>query len=83
MSVAEGHGMAGNQRRWADWEARLARWRTSGTTIHQFCLDEGVCEPSSYQWLRKSIQSRKPMNTNLMRHAVGLPRRSLRTKSNA
>jgi hypothetical protein len=42
MSVAESHGMASNQRRWADWEAMLARWRTSETTIRQFCLAEGL-----------------------------------------
>jgi hypothetical protein len=56
MSVAEGHGMASNQRRWADWEARLARWRTSGTTIRQFCLDEGVCEPSFDQWRKRLLR---------------------------
>jgi hypothetical protein len=42
--------MASNQRRLAEWEARLARWRTSGTSIRQFCLDEGVCEPSGVRF---------------------------------
>jgi hypothetical protein len=57
MSVAEGHGVAINQRRWADWEARLARWRTSGTSIRPFCLDEGVCEPSFYQWRKRLLRA--------------------------
>lgn len=57
MSVAEGHGMASNQRRLAEWEARLARWRTSGTSIRQFCLDEGVCEPSFYQWRKRLLRA--------------------------
>jgi hypothetical protein len=49
--------MASNQRRLAEWEARLARWRMSGTTIRQFCLDEGVCEPSFYQWRKRLLPS--------------------------
>jgi hypothetical protein len=57
MSVAEGHGMASNQRRWAEWEARMARWRTSGTSIRQRCLDEGVCEPSFYQWRKRVLRA--------------------------
>ena len=57
MSVAEGHCMASNQRRLAEWEARLARWRTSGTTIRQLCLDEGVCEPSFYQWRKRVLRA--------------------------
>ena len=56
MSVAQGHGMASNQRRLAEWEARLARWRTSGTSIRQFFLDEGVCEPSFYQWRKRLLR---------------------------
>ena len=57
MSVAEGHGMASNQRRLAEWEARLARWRTSGTSIRQFFLDEGVCEPSFDQWRKRVLRA--------------------------
>jgi len=58
MLVAEGHGVAINQRRWADWIARLALWRTSGTSIRQFCLDEGVGEPSFYQWRKRLLRAR-------------------------
>ena len=36
MSVAEGNGMASNQRRLAEWEARLERWRSSVTSNRQF-----------------------------------------------
>jgi hypothetical protein len=57
MSVAEGHGIAGNQRRLLEWEARLARWRTSGMSIRQFCLYEGVCEPSFYKWRKRVLRA--------------------------
>jgi hypothetical protein len=57
MSVAEGHGIASNQRRWAEWEARLARWRMSETSIRQFCLDEVVSEPSFYQWRKRVLRA--------------------------
>ncbi len=48
--------MASNQRRWAEWEARLAGRRTSETSIRQRCLDEGVCEPSFYQWRKRVLR---------------------------
>lgn len=45
--------MAGNQRRRVEWESRLARWRKSGLTVRQFCLSEGVSEPSFFQWRKR------------------------------
>lgn len=52
--------MAGNQRRRAEWEARLARWRTSRVSIRQFCFDERVSEPSFYQWRKRLQVGRAP-----------------------
>jgi transposase-like protein len=40
----------------AVWRERLRRFSRSGLTVAQFCEDEGVSEPSFYQW-RKRLQS--------------------------
>ena len=37
----------------AEWQQRLARFHRSGTSIAQFCYDEGVSTPSFYVWRRK------------------------------
>jgi transposase-like protein len=36
-----------------EWQERLARFHRSGTSITQFCHDEGVSTPSFYVWRRK------------------------------
>ncbi|HZL28529.1 MAG TPA: hypothetical protein VFC39_18545, partial [Acidobacteriaceae bacterium] len=36
-----------------EWQERLARFQRSGTSIAQFCRDEGVSPPSFYIWRRK------------------------------
>ena len=37
----------------AEWQERLARFERSGTTITQFCLDEGISTPSFFvSWCR-------------------------------
>ena len=36
-----------------EWQERLARFDRSGTSIAQFCRDEGVSPPSFYIWRRK------------------------------
>ena len=37
----------------AEWQERMARFHRSGTSIAQFCYDEGVSTPSFYVWRRK------------------------------
>ena len=37
----------------AEWQARLARFERSGTTITQFCLDERISTPSFFAWRRR------------------------------
>ena len=37
----------------AEWQERLARFHRSGTSIAQFCYDEGISTPSFYVWRRK------------------------------
>ena len=49
----------------AEWQARFARFERSGTTITQFCLDEGISTPSFFAWRRR-----------LGRKAVGADSRS-------
>ena len=35
------------------WSDRLDRFENSGQTVTQFCLAEGVSQPSFYQWKKK------------------------------
>ena len=37
----------------AEWQERFARFDRSGTSIAQFCRDEGISPPSFYIWRRK------------------------------
>ena len=37
----------------AVWRERLRRFARSGLTVVQFCEDEGVSEPSFYQWRKR------------------------------
>lgn len=36
-----------------EWEARLGRWKSAGTSVRQFCLEERVNEQSFYSWRRR------------------------------
>jgi hypothetical protein len=36
-----------------EWRERLARFARAGTTVVQFCVDEGVSTPSFYAWRRR------------------------------
>jgi hypothetical protein len=35
------------------WSDRLKRFESSSETVTQFCLAEGVSQPSFYQWKKK------------------------------
>jgi hypothetical protein len=36
-----------------EWRQRLARFGRAGTSVVQFCADEGVSTPSFYAWRRR------------------------------
>jgi hypothetical protein len=36
-----------------EWRARLARFARAGTSIVEFCLNEGVSAPSFYAWRKR------------------------------
>ena len=42
----------------AEWGARLARFARAKQTVAEFCLDEGVSQPSFYQWKKRLTASR-------------------------
>jgi hypothetical protein len=44
--------MGRNQQRSAEslWRDRLAKYRQSDLTVAEFCRQEGVSNPSFYQW---------------------------------
>lgn len=45
------------------WRERLARFDKSNLTVRQFCRQEGVSDPTFYQWrkrLRSKAQRTKP-----------------------
>ena len=37
----------------AEWSDRLERFENSGRSVTQFCVAEGVSQPSFYQWRKK------------------------------
>ena len=41
------------------WSDRLGRFETSGQTVTQFCVAEGVSQPSFYQWKKKLGMGRR------------------------
>jgi hypothetical protein len=53
--------MAGKKSRekQAYWQEMLDRQAVSGLSIRQFCAEEGVSEPSFYQWRKKLRGSTK------------------------
>lgn len=44
-------GMRGEKA--AEWRERFDRFHRSGTSVAQFCRDEGISAPSFYNWRRK------------------------------
>jgi transposase-like protein len=44
-------GMRGEKA--AEWRERFDRFHRSGTSVAQFCRDEGISAPSFYSWRRK------------------------------
>ena len=47
--------MAGDRRlrKVAEWRERLARFVRAGTSIVQFCADEGISPPAFYAWRKR------------------------------
>jgi hypothetical protein len=43
----------GRLRKQVEWRERLARFAQAGTSIVQFCVDEGVSTPAFYTWRRR------------------------------
>ena len=35
------------------WQMAIETWRVSGLSIRQFCIKEGLSEPSFYSWRKK------------------------------
>jgi len=52
-----------------EWTERLVRFQNSDTTVVQFCQDEGVSQPSFYQWKRKL--GKQPTTTDGLDHNSG------------
>lgn len=40
------------------WAQRIARYRRTELTVKEFCLREGVSQPSFYQWKRTLAEDR-------------------------
>jgi hypothetical protein len=45
------------------WRMAIETWQASGLSVRQFCIDEGLSEPSFYCWRKKltggSVQDEK------------------------
>lgn len=47
-----------------EWRERLTRFARAGTSIVQFCLDEGVSTPSFYAWRKRlSVDGKRWMRS--------------------
>jgi transposase len=57
MSVPKSRRNPDARRLWAE---RLDRFRRSGQTVAQFCVAEGVSEPSFYVWKRTLVAGADP-----------------------
>ena len=53
MWYAEDDRMSRRIEKRREWEARLARWQSAGSSVRQFCREEGVNEQSFYSWRRR------------------------------
>lgn len=73
------------------WEERLQRFECSQSTVAQFCSDEGVSQPSYYQWRRRLRGPAKPKSQSARFLPVALdpipgpqpdrPQRAITTRS--
>ena len=52
-----------------EWTGRLLRFQKSDVTVAQFCRDEGVSQPSFYQWKSKLRDQRLPTESSNRRSA--------------
>ena len=48
-----------------EWAGRIAAQQRSGTSVKQFCKDEGLTEYSFYSW-RKRLQKKEPVRFALV-----------------
>ena len=55
----------------AEWGARLARFARAKQTVAEFCLDEGVSQPSFYQRKKRLTASRAESPANLAKTPSG------------
>lgn len=51
------------------WRDRLARFRKSNLTVAEFCRQEGVSDPSFYQW-RKRLEPGQARSKQLRRSSA-------------
>ena len=47
------------------WRERIAEQERSGMSVHQFCEEQGLTEPSFYFW-RKRLRKKQPMRFALV-----------------
>ncbi len=45
------------------WRDRLARFRKSKLTVAEFCRQEGISNPSFYQWRKRLAEKPKPVRS--------------------
>lgn len=69
----------------AEWSDRLERFEDSGQPVTQFCISEGVSQPSFYQWKKRlgvinRVRGGQPKRTRKSSRAEN-PARGGRSKS--
>jgi transposase-like protein len=58
--------MAGDRRlrKVVEWRERLARFARAGTSIVQFCEDEGISPPAFYSWRKRLGNGATPLQAD-------------------
>ena len=59
------------------WRDRLARFRKSGLTVKEFCRQEGVSDPSFYQWRKRLAGA---CGAERVRRSVGRPTETVKSQ---
>ena len=64
----------------AEWSDRLERFENSGQSVTQFCVAEGVSQPSFYQWKKRlgvgdRVRGEQPKRSGKSSRAKSLVRR--------
>ena len=71
-------GRKPNQSTEAAWRDRLVRFRECGLTVKEYCRQEGVSDPSFYQWRQRL--NMVPQGSKRVRRSGGRPTKTVKAQ---